>query len=332
MKEYTLFLTFFSPFKNNIPITVPNIQNMPDLNKTLTILDFMTQEFDAVRIIGGEPFVTPLFNEILDFAVERYKKITIESLGAGDVFRAGYNIKRHISDGADIDIIFQMIDMDPSINDKVVGYGAWETAISAASLLQSTFDITPKIAMYIGSHSTHRYSLLTKLGFKLVLRRAYGMNVTERSVSAMFKLSTHEGVEVEDCVLSAISNGTSCSMPKYVLDVEGNIYLSRYKLDEPLGNIFGLTMDDLHDIVSNAYQLIQGATLGGKCARCAYAEICNGGDFHFWKSTDGAADPACPIREEAVADLVEEGEEVEEAPPETEEYPSEDDFIDELEG
>lgn len=331
MKEYALFLTFFSPFSRNIPPSVPNTPHIPNLDRTLSILDFMTQEFDAVRIIGGEPLIVPTFNEILDFAVDRYRKITIESMGTGDVFRAAYNIKRHISEGADIELIFQMIDMDPSVNDKVVGVGAWESAISAATLVQSTFDITPKIAMYVGSHSTHRYSLLMKLGFSIILRRAYGLKVTERSVATMFQLAKYDGVDVEDCVFTAINTGISCSMPRYILDASGNIYMSRYapNVEQPLGNVFGLTMDELHNIVNNAFKPIQGAQLKGKCSKCAYAEICGGGDFHFWKSIDEAADTVCPVREEAVAEISEDQEEGELS---VEEGVEEDEFIDEFEG
>ena len=331
MKEYTLFLTFFSPFQKNIPPSVPNIPLIPDLNKTLTILDFMSQEFDAVRIVGGEPLITPTFNEIIDFAVERYREISVESIGAGDVFRSAYNIKRQISEGSDIEIIFQLIDMDPSVNDKVLGTGAWETVISAATLVQSTFDIPPKIAMYIGSHSTHRYSLLTKLGFDLILRRAYGMKVTERSVSTMFQLAQYENVTVEDCVYSAINNGYSCTMPKYVLDSNGNIYISRFAPDveNPIGNVFGMTMEDIHNAVANAFKPIQEAKLGGKCSKCAYAEICGGGDFHYWESLKEAYDPVCPIREEAVDELAGDEEEELAGGDDVQDF-SEEEFIDDV--
>lgn len=338
-REFTLFLTFYSPFGRNVPPTVPSKPDVPSFDKVATILDFLSQEFDAVRIIGGEPFVIPFFNDILDFASDRYRNITIESLGTGDVFRSAYLIKQHILEGANIDVAFQFIDMDPSVNDKVVGHGSWESVISSASLLQSTFDIHPKIILYVGSHSTHKYSLLANLGFDIILRRAYGLKVTERSMEAMFRLAQYESVTVDDCVLKAIQEGIPCSREQYVLDYDGNIYMSRYVPTTPIGNIFGMTMDDFLTTVSNAYEQIRNVQFGGKCARCAYIDICGGGDFHFWPDSQKKYDTVCPVHEEAVSELKVDTEPEQEGDEDysdnedygVDEYDTEEEFIESLE-
>jgi len=341
VKDYYLFLTFYSPFRNNLPISVSNKPDVPSIDKITTILNFMSQEFDAVHLLGGEPFILPFFNDILDFAVDHYSKVYVETMGTGDVFRAAYNIRRHIKDGADIEVLVQLLDMDPAVADKYVGNGSWESAISSASLLKATFDVDPKIVMYIGSHSTHKYRLLADLGFELILRRAYGMKVTERSVANMFQLAEYGQVTVEDCVLSAIKGGAPCVEPKYVLDFDGNIYLSRYYITDELkiGNVFGMTFDDLTNTVETAYQKLQQVKLVGKCSRCAYAEVCMGGDFLFWPSLEQANDQACPVHEEAVVEINEETEE--QAPEQIEdedlvssedagEFITEDEFIESL--
>jgi len=319
MREYTLFLTFYTPLQRNLPVSVPVSSAKPNMDKVFTILNFMSRDFDAVHLVGGEPFILPTFNDILDFAVDRYSKIYIETMGTGDVFRAAYNIRQHISEGADIEVRINMLDMDPSVADKYIGAGSWEAALSAASLFKATFDIDPKIVMYIGSHSTHNYRLLAELGFDIILRRAYGMKVTEKSVAAMYQLAEYDQVTVEDCVYSAIHGKSPCVEPKYVIDFDGNIYLNRYNpiKEMQIGSIFGKTMEELTSLVEEYYEHLQNVKLTGKCARCAYAEICMGGDYLFWPSLDEANDQACPIREEAVAELEQEEE------PEEEEYADE---------
>lgn len=322
MKEFYFFLTFYTPFKTNLPVSVPRQDSQPDYNKITTILNFLSQDFDTVHFIGGDPTILPIFNDVLDFAVERYRKIYIETPGAGPLLRVGYNIRQHLNDGADIEVRIPMLDMDPSIFDKYVGDGAWETALGAATLLDATLDIHPKIILYVGAHSTHRYQLLANLDFNLIVRRAYGMKVTPRSVAMMYELNKYEEVEVDDYVIEAINGGQPAVFPRYVLDYDGNIYLSRYYVSEStkIGNIFGLTLDDFYNTVNAAFKPLQDAPLKGKCSRCAYAEICMGGDFHFWPSTSEAYDQVCPISEEAVVDVqpsLDEEEEQEQTEPQT---------------
>ena len=309
MKEYTLFLTFFTPYNHNIPPTIPNTNTPIEFDKVATILEFLSQEYDSVRLVGGEPLTIPFINDIIDLIAEYYSKLIIETYGAGDSFRTGYNLKHHISSGLDVEVLIQIVDIDPNVNDRIVGRRAWENAISTATLLDSTFGISPKIVVYVGSHSTHKYGLILNLGYEVVLRRAYGMKITNRTLATMFQLGDNDMITVEDCVYNSIVNGINCLTPKLILDANGNIYTSRFVPTGPVGNIFGKTMDDLMTIVEEAYRTYTEAKLHGKCARCAYSEICRGGDPNFWQSPDRAFDPVCPIREEVL-------EEVEEAPPE----------------
>ena len=319
MKEYTFFLTFYSPYGRNLPPTlpVPEKPEYQDINKINTILEFLANEYDAIRIVGGEPFVVPIFNEVIDTAVENYKKIIIETYGTGDVFRYTYNIRQHIANGHDIDIYIQLADLDSEINDKIMGFKAWENAISYATLLDSFFEIRPKFILYLSSHSTHKYSLLKKLGYDVVVRRAYGLKISKRVMEIMFKLPEY-GVEVDDCIYNAIKHGVNCKDPHLNIDYNGNIYIFRWNASEEtkIGNIFGMTFDDLHELLEKAYSTFSKAKLGDKCRVCVYRDICRGGDPLFWDSLEDAYDPVCPIEERAEDVLIEAEEATEEKPQE----------------
>ena len=308
MKEYTFFLTFYSPYGRNLPPTVkvPTGPENHNIDKIFTILEFLSNEYDVLRIVGGEPFSVPFFNEVIDFAVKHYKKIIIETYGTGDVFRYSYNIRQHISSGADIEILIQMADLDSAINDKIMGYKAWENAISYATLLDSLFEIRPKFVLYVGSHSTHKYGLLKSLGYDVIVRRAYGLKISKRVMEVMFKLPEHD-IEVEDCIYNSINKGVNCKDPHLVIDYDGNIYVFRWNAskDTVIANIFGMTMDDLNNVLEKAYSVFNNVTLHGKCSVCAYKEICRGGDPLFWQSFEKAYDPLCPIEEPVEGKLVE---------------------------
>ena len=328
MKEYTFFLTFYSPYGNNLPPTIqtPQLPEQLNIDKIFTILEFLSSEYDTVRIVGGEPFSTPIFNEVIDFAVKYYKKIIVETYGAGDVFRYSYNIRQHITNGADIDILIQIADLDSTVNDRIMGYKSWENAISYATLLDSFFEIRPKFVVYVGSHSTHKYGLLKSLGYDVMVRRAYGLKISKRVMEVMFKLPEY-GVEVDDCVYRAIKDGVNCKDPHLVLDYNGNIYLFRWNASEDtvIGNIFGKTMDDLNALLENAFSTFSNVKLSGKCRTCVYRDICRGGDPLYWDSLEEAADQLCPVEEQEQPEKVVE---VKEAPKEEQEE-AELDFVEE---
>ena len=318
MNTATLYLTFLSPFRQNIPPVVPNKHTIPSSKRLDSILDILAQTFSEIRIVGGDPLLLPNAPALLMRLGDLFDTIHIETYGS-NIFRAGYVIKDISTAGVNIDVTVRMLDPNPQITDSFLGPGAWEYAIGAITLLDATYEIRPNVAIYVGKHSTHSYNFLLGLGYKIILRRAYGMEVTPRSVATMFMLGEKypEHFIVEDYVYRAITAGERW-LGDFVVDFDGNVYIHPYIL-KPITNI--LEDENFMDTFHNRVEAMIAKRLAGKCAKCAYAGVCGGGDPFYWKKS--IQDVVCPIKEQAEEEIISEEEQVEEVSEGVEEAPEE---------
>jgi len=299
VKEATIYVTFLSPLFSNLPPAIPIAYTRFDFDNLLTLLDILSTEFRAVRFVGGDPLMIPYMFDVLEFAYDKYNTITIETVGAAPMLKYGYAIRSYLNEGANIQILFNMLDPTPQVNDKYLGRGAWELAISGITLLSSTFNINPKVVFYVGEHSTHRYNIIFRLGFDIILRRAYGMKITNRSLLKAYKIaeqiSDPERFFVDDPVYRALHFGERWT-GEFVVTPDGKVYAHRYLLSTPVADLTKQDLDEALESHKQAIQSMMNRELKGKCAKCAYAEICGGGDPFFWPKK-AIYDTACPIEE-----------------------------------
>jgi 8-oxo-dGTP diphosphatase len=296
-----------------------------EFNNNVTLEDFKSfiinnaKNIRSINFGTGEPFLSPIFNDILKFLEITKNNLTIAVTTNGAIIER-LNVPEHLSlyskiiDELDVSIDF----CSPQLHNSFRGrFDAWERAISAIELgkklncktcivmvgmpqtitndnisgmlsLANHFDVALRMNIYMPTNGNLSYILDQKQFFEIIM--------TLKNSSKQF--------ETSDPLISALLEFNSgCNYTKtnsIRLLPNSTISPSTYLLEEPWAekiNIGKFKLSQLSKV--QAIYNWDNAPMPEECKKCGYKESCRGGSKErriLWYKTLLERDPYCPYR------------------------------------
>lgn len=247
-----------------------------------------------VVLFGGEPTLRNDFYEILQYSIDNFELVTVETNGTTHSKFNSYNCAVSIS--------FEY--PDEEYNDEIRGEGVFDKTLKKLQAIKN-----PKILRYT------IYNDSDPLAMAMIAERVdansvgvplkpvgSGVDLRDKIPSGkimvdfikdivLFNSKTKNRHLIEDCqwyivdpnehkhVPVFIERGRICSAGVYriYIDVFGNVYPCMFLPHVRLGNILKDNKTKIFKNLKGWCDKINNIAPGGKCANCEYYNVCNGG-------------------------------------------------------
>lgn len=251
-------------------------------------------EIKNVVLFGGEPTMRNDFYEILQYAIDNFDGVTVETNGTTPSKFNSYDCT--------ISISFEY--PDEEYNDEIRGKGVFDKSLKKLQAIKN-----PKILRYT------IYNDSDPLAMAMVAERVdansvgvplkpigSGIDLRDKIPSGkimvdfikdivLFNSKTRNKHIIEDCQWYIIDPNEHQHIPKFLergrvcsagvyriyIDIFGNVYPCMFLPDVKLGNILKDAKTKILKNLKTWCDKINNMEPGGKCASCSYYNICNGG-------------------------------------------------------
>lgn len=286
--------TSVQPSRKTFPFQVA--EENADLKTKVAVASAIRELSNKLILTGGEPLSDPTILPFLLKVHDKFKSIIVETYGVGQAHSVGFALEQIHSTGVEVAVNIYLASPDPRLDEKVMGPGHYESALSTYAFLVHHFSYPVYITTFL--HEKFPYdkaiSLANYLGTTVNVMRYPKTPIQE--VAKLFEVIKTEPLSIMDHLVLYMQGAVKHSSTSHMfVSPKGDLYLYRYRMEGPFGNV----VQDMTQAVLRAEQAFQEELtkpLNEACGSCPLRDKCNGGNPEFWTSGTNRGDILCPMK------------------------------------